>query len=98
MTYVQPPESLGPVTSVPYTAVVPSSSNCVTYTSAALYTALPKSINPVATASGNSAPAVGVNPGFASAPVATSSSAATVMGTSATAGGLGVLFALAFLS
>lgn len=98
MTYIQPPESLGPVTSVPYTAMVPSSSNCVTYTSAALYTALPRSINPVATASSSTAPAVGANPGFASAPVATSSSAATVMGISTTGGFLGVLFAMAFLS
>lgn len=47
VTYTQPPESLGPITSVPYTARVPSSSNCRTYSSAELFTGLP-------TASGSS--------------------------------------------
>lgn len=41
MTYSQPPESLGPITTMPYTPRVPASSNCVTYTSSAIYTALP---------------------------------------------------------
>ncbi|KAI6039524.1 hypothetical protein EDC04DRAFT_2684988 [Pisolithus marmoratus] len=99
MTYFQPPESLGPITTVPYTPVVPSSSNCVTYPSAALYTALPKSTNLASAAqSGSSASATGTKSGSASAPTATSSSAAAVMGISVTAGCLGVLFAMAFLS
>ncbi|KAI6008664.1 hypothetical protein EDC04DRAFT_2775405 [Pisolithus marmoratus] len=99
MTYFQPPESLGPITTVPYTPVVPSSSNCVTYPSAALYTALPKSTNSaLAAQSGSSASATGTKSGSASAPAATSSSAAAVMGISVTAGCLGVLFAMAFLS
>jgi hypothetical protein len=38
LTYTQPPESLGPITTVPYTPVVPSSSNCQTYQSTDLYT------------------------------------------------------------
>lgn len=33
----QPAESLGPITSIPYTPRVPASSNCVTYTSAMIY-------------------------------------------------------------
>jgi hypothetical protein len=41
MTYHQPPESLGPITSMPYTARIPASSNCVPYQSAQLYSALP---------------------------------------------------------
>jgi len=41
MTYTQPPESLGPITTIPYTARVPASSNCVTSSSAALYANLP---------------------------------------------------------
>jgi len=41
MTYTQPPESLGPITTMPYTPRVPASSNCVTYTSSAIYTGLP---------------------------------------------------------
>jgi hypothetical protein len=42
MTYTQPPEALGDITAMPYTAHVPASSNCVQYTSAAIYTALPR--------------------------------------------------------
>jgi hypothetical protein len=38
-TYTQPPESLGAIRSMPYQPKVPASSNCVTYTSAALYAA-----------------------------------------------------------
>ncbi|PSR73721.1 hypothetical protein PHLCEN_2v10440 [Hermanssonia centrifuga] len=41
LTYTQPAESLGPITSMPYTAVVPASSNCVTFQSADLFSALP---------------------------------------------------------
>ncbi|THH17832.1 hypothetical protein EW146_g3062 [Bondarzewia mesenterica] len=40
MSYSQPPESLGAITTMPYTASVPASSNCVTFSSAALYTDL----------------------------------------------------------
>jgi len=40
-TYTQPPESLGAIQTMPYTARVPKSSNCVAATSAAIYTGLP---------------------------------------------------------
>lgn len=40
ITWHQPPESLGEITSIPFTAAVPSSSQCSTYTSSNLYTAL----------------------------------------------------------
>jgi len=40
-TYSQPPESLGVISTMPYTPKVPASSNCVTYTSSAIYAALP---------------------------------------------------------
>jgi len=40
MTYSQPPESLGPITTLPYTPRVPASSSCVQYTSSVLYAAL----------------------------------------------------------
>jgi len=49
MTYTQPPESLGVISTIPYSARIPASSNCVTYTSASIYTALP-------TASSNPSP------------------------------------------
>lgn len=38
--YTQPPESLGAITTIPYTAEIPSSSQCTTYTSAQLWTNL----------------------------------------------------------
>lgn len=40
-TYTQPPETLGPITTIPYQPRVPASSGCVTYTSSVLYAALP---------------------------------------------------------
>ncbi|KAF9647020.1 hypothetical protein BDM02DRAFT_3098834 [Thelephora ganbajun] len=40
-TYTQPPESLGVISTMPYQPKVPASSNCVTYTSSAIYAALP---------------------------------------------------------
>merc|ERR1712137_32688 len=40
-TFVQPPESLGPIATIPYTAAIPATSDCTTYTSSALYTELP---------------------------------------------------------
>lgn len=42
LTYTQPPESLGEIGALPYTARVPPSSNCVQQTSSAIYTGLPK--------------------------------------------------------
>ena len=37
MTYSQPPESLGAISTMPYQPRVPASSNCVTYSSAELF-------------------------------------------------------------
>ncbi|KAG6825407.1 hypothetical protein H0H92_003793 [Tricholoma furcatifolium] len=37
VTYTQPAESLGPITSMPYTPKVPASSDCTNYNSAALF-------------------------------------------------------------
>lgn len=39
MTYTQPPESLGAITSIPYEPRVPASSNCRTFSAAEIYTA-----------------------------------------------------------
>lgn len=70
MTYTQPPESLGPITSLPYTASVPASSNCVTYQSASLYTDLV-----AAAPTGSSAPsASGSGSGAAATPAPTNHS------------------------
>jgi len=37
-SYAQPAESLGPITSIPYTPRIPSSSNCQSYQSSQLFT------------------------------------------------------------
>ncbi|KAF8761295.1 His Kinase A (phosphoacceptor) domain [Rhizoctonia solani] len=58
VTYYQPPESLGPITSIPYTVAIPKSSNCVTYQSTDLYAAASTtaaSSSPTATATGKAA-------------------------------------------
>ncbi|CAE6391635.1 unnamed protein product [Rhizoctonia solani] len=39
VTYTQPPESAGPINSIPYEPRIPASSNCVTFQSTALYAA-----------------------------------------------------------
>ena len=43
-TYQQPPESLGPITALPYEAKIPASSQCTTYTSDQLYASAPVAI------------------------------------------------------
>jgi len=53
-TYTQPPESLGAISTIPYTPKVPASSNCVTYTSSAIYAALPTASGIVPASSGQS--------------------------------------------
>ena len=53
-TYTQPPESLGVISSMPYTPKVPASSNCVTYTSSAIYAALPTVTGIIPSPSGSS--------------------------------------------
>ena len=55
-TYSQPPESLGPIATLPYQPKVPASSNCVTYTSSVLYASLPTATNAVPSSSGQSSP------------------------------------------
>ncbi|KAK1233882.1 hypothetical protein PQX77_002935 [Marasmius sp. AFHP31] len=57
MTYSQPPESLGAITSIPYQPRVPASSSCTQFTSASLYTAL-ANVKPSATGSGTNAGSV----------------------------------------
>jgi len=40
-TYTQPPESLGPISTMPYTARIPASSNCQTFDGATLFAGAP---------------------------------------------------------
>jgi len=53
-TYTQPPESLGAISTIPYTPKVPASSNCVTYTSSAIYASLPTVSSLLPSSSGKS--------------------------------------------
>ncbi|KAI0790057.1 hypothetical protein C8Q75DRAFT_763783 [Abortiporus biennis] len=56
MTYSQPPESLGAIQTMPYQPRIPATSNCVTFQSQALFTALPTPTAAAATTAATSAP------------------------------------------
>ena len=73
-TYTQPAESLGPITSIGYTARIPASSNCQTFSSAAIYTGLPSAAAVVSTTSTSGTAAATTTTG---ASAATGSTAAT---------------------
>ncbi|KAF7416153.1 hypothetical protein PC9H_002416 [Pleurotus ostreatus] len=91
MTYTQPPESLGPITTMPYTARVPAKSQCVTYESANLFAAiatvsLPAPSGtwaPTGSASGSAAAATGT--GSAAKGASNASRSGTGTGTTANA-------------
>jgi len=90
-TYQQPAESLGPISTMPYSAVIPASSQCTTYASSALYSGQPAAVA-AATTAGTSTTALttaaAVTP-IASAKPAVTSAAAT---TSAAASGASSVF------
>jgi hypothetical protein len=102
-TYSQPPESDGPITTLPYTPKVPASSNCVTYTSSLLYASAASDTvftsTPAATGTGPHAS--GSKSGSGSGPSSTgasgNSSGATILASSITSI-LGVAFAVAFFA
>jgi hypothetical protein len=79
-TYTQPPESLGAISTMPYQPKVPASSNCVTYTSSAIYAALP-------TASGVTSPSSGTSSGTPHPGSSTKTSTGTGKGPTNTSGG-----------
>ncbi|KAG6334137.1 hypothetical protein ID866_4944 [Astraeus odoratus] len=96
MTYTQPYD--GDFTP-PYTPIVPSSSNCVTYHSTDLYTGLPTptGASNSASATGSSGSSSSTKSASAAGSTSTSNSA-TAVGVSSVAGIIGTLFAMAFLS
>jgi len=75
-TYTQPAESLGAIQTMPYTARIPKSSNCVAATSAAIYTGLPSGTAAAATSAATSAAASSSASGSAVSGVTTSRAAA----------------------
>ncbi|KAJ7096707.1 hypothetical protein B0H15DRAFT_937646 [Mycena belliarum] len=109
MTYKQPAESLGAITTVPYQAKVPASSSCSVFTSAALFAALgtPTAAAPggaSTTGSGTAKPtgSTGGTPsrsaGSAGASTTGSSGGVETFRVSVVASALGVVFAAVFLS
>ena len=112
VTYTQPPESLGPISTMPYDPKIPASSNCVPLQSAALFTDLPAATG-ASTAASGSATATGSSSGSAaasgsatrtgsgstaSATGATGSNGAGALGVSVASTLAGVLAAVAFLA
>lgn len=99
MTYTQPNSG---VVNPPYTAVVPASSNCVTYASAALYTGLatvtPTGVSASASGATGTAKATSTGTNTAGAASSTQTGGAATLGVSALAGVTGTLFAMIFLS
>ncbi|KAH9468465.1 hypothetical protein Pst134EA_009009 [Puccinia striiformis f. sp. tritici] len=88
-TYTQPPESLGPITSIPYKAFIPAVSNCQTFTDTkALWPDLPQ-LTPVSnssnTTSGKGSNASTSGKGFSSSSSGSSSNAAGGAASGATA-------------
>lgn len=83
----------------PYTPVVPASSSCTTYQSAALYTGLPTVSAASTTATGASQTGKSTSTGSSApgSPTGTTNGA-PALGISSVAGILGTLFAVAFLS
>ncbi|KJA19713.1 hypothetical protein HYPSUDRAFT_189656 [Hypholoma sublateritium FD-334 SS-4] len=106
VTYTQPAESLGAITTMPYTATVPASSNCVTYTSSVLFSAL---ASVTASASGSAAASTGTakassstakasTTGTSASASSTASSGADALVVSGAASLMGVVFAGLFLA
>jgi hypothetical protein len=62
-TYKQPAESLGAITSIPFTAKVPASSNCVPITSSAAFAGLPTGTVAASSGSGSSSSGTGSQTG-----------------------------------
>ncbi|KAG9005477.1 hypothetical protein FRB90_010380 [Tulasnella sp. 427] len=85
-TYTQPPESLGPISTMPYTARIPASSSCTTFTSAAIYTGQP-SATVAATSSVASSSAVSSSSAAASSAAKTSASTKSTASSTASATG-----------
>jgi len=107
MTYTQPDEALGAITTMPYQPKVPASSNCKTLTSAQLFTGLPSGSASVtgsstgkATGSSSSGPkATGSSSSTGSAsPSKSTDSGANAIVISSAATVFGVIFAGLFLA
>ncbi|KAG5651405.1 hypothetical protein H0H81_008763 [Sphagnurus paluster] len=99
MTYTQPPESLGPISTMPYVARVPASSNCVKHSSETLFAALASVTAPgdAKPTSSPAAPTSGAPAGSGSSssgsakPTSSGSSTGTAAGAGSTGNSAGAL-------
>lgn len=97
MTYFQPPESMGPITTVPYTPAVPASSNCVSYHSTDLYKNQPTPTGGAASTVTNSN-SPGATRSLSAGAAASTVNSASAVSISSVATIAGVVFAMVFLS
>jgi len=99
MTYSQPATA---AVNPPYTPVVPASSNCVTYNSAVLYSAIasvtPTGVSVSASATGTGSVKSSTGTGSSGAASPTQTGGAAALGVSAVAAIAGTAFAMVFLS
>jgi len=84
-TWYQPAESLGPITTVPYTPAIPSSSQCSSYTSDSLYTALAAYYSSASPAAATTTAASSVSGASTSRATGSAASAASGRGVAAAA-------------
>lgn len=100
-TFVQPPESLGSISTMPYQPRVPASSNCVTYTSASIYAAAATdtaiSSGPTSSGSPSGSPSGSLHPSGASSSKS-GASGAKPTSTGTAAGDVGAASGLAVTS
>lgn len=82
-SYTQPPDSV-PIGTLPYTPIVPSSSNCVTFQSSDLFAQLP---TPSGASSAPAATSSGASAGSGSGSVTPSRTGASSAGTASPTGG-----------
>ncbi|KAJ7695479.1 hypothetical protein B0H17DRAFT_1158931 [Mycena rosella] len=105
VTYKQPAESLGVISSMPYQPRVPASSSCTPFTSASVFAALgtPTTTAGSVTGSGSNKPSSGASStkgsgSAATSPSATSTGGAEALGVGIVSSVVGVVFAAVFLS
>jgi hypothetical protein len=97
LSYAQPPESLGPITTIPYTARIPASSNCQTYQSTAIYTDFVSLATSTSSASGSQSTASRAGSAGVASPTKASSGAGALT-ISLFSSILGVAFSVVFLA
>ncbi|KAI0298060.1 hypothetical protein B0F90DRAFT_1952632 [Multifurca ochricompacta] len=98
LSYSQPPESLGPISTLPYTARIPASSNCVTFQSSALYTDLASISAPTPTGTSSGSTPTASGKGTAGTGTGTRSSSASTASSTGKSNGAGTLTASLFSS